>query len=46
MKICPRVIAFSSAITSTNMENAEMFVFENMAYDISVFYFYMGFSHE
>lgn len=46
MKICLRVIAFSSPLTSTHMENAEMPFFENMAYDISVFYFYIDFSHE
>lgn len=47
MKICLRVIVFSSPLTSTCTENEEEMSFiENMACDISVFYYFcIDFSH-
>lgn len=47
MKICLKVIAFSSPLTSPYTENEEEMPFiENMACDISVLYVCIDFSHE
>lgn len=48
MNICLRVFVVSSLLTSTYIENEEEMLFlENMAYDISVFYYFcIDFSHE
>lgn len=41
MNICLRVIAFSSPLTSIYIKNEEEMPFiENMAYDISAFYYF------
>lgn len=48
MNIYLRVFVVSSLLTSTYIENEEEMLFlENMAYDISVFYYFcIDFSHE